>query len=115
MGSIEFIIWYQPRFFATIMSMITTADIEHLAKLARIKLDDAEKQSLAGEIDAILSYVDQIKKATVDVDYAPVAGMVSNVSRSDTALQNKDREAILQEAPSREGDFVLVKKIIAQD
>ena len=98
--------------------MITTSDIEHLAKLARIKLDDTEKQSLAGEIDAILAYVDQIKKATVDTDFTPVPGLISNVTRSDVADTAKSaslREAILGEAPSHEGDFVMVKKIIAQD
>lgn len=97
--------------------MITVAEIEKLAKLSRIKLDDDEKKSLTKEIDSILAYVDQIKKATVDIDYTPIPGAVHNIFRPDTArtITAEDREKILDEAPYREGDFIAVKKIIAQD
>ncbi len=94
--------------------MITSQDIEKLATLARIKIDDAEKQSLTKEIDSILAYVDQIKKATVDMDYTPAPGAVHNVIRPDEArtISPEDREAILNEAPDREGNFIAVKKIL---
>jgi aspartyl-tRNA(Asn)/glutamyl-tRNA(Gln) amidotransferase subunit C len=97
--------------------MITTQDIEKLASLARVKIDDTEKQSLTKEIDSILAYVDQIKKATIDMDYTPAPGAAHNVTRPDEprTLSGEDRERILNEAPDREGDFVAVKKIIAQD
>ena len=97
--------------------MITLPEIEKLATLARIKIDDAEKQGLMKEIDSILAYVDQIKKATVDVDYTPAPGAVHNVFRDDIArpVLPEDRERLLAEAPYREGDFIAVKKIIAQD
>lgn len=97
--------------------MITVAEIEKLAQLARIKIDDSEKQGLTKEIDSILAYVDQIKKATVDIDPTPKPGAVYNTFRPDDArtISEKDREGILNEAPHREGEFVAVKKIIAQD
>lgn len=97
--------------------MITVTEIEKLAQLARIKIDEAEKQSLTKEIDSILSYVDEIKKATVDVDYTPAPGAVHNAFRPDTArtISSEDRERLLNEAPDREGEFIAVKKIIAQD
>lgn len=97
--------------------MITVSEIEKLASLARIKIDDSEKKDLTREIDSILTYIDQIKKATVDIDHGPVVGNVCNISRPDTveSISNEDREGILNEAPDREGDFIAVKKIIAQD
>jgi aspartyl-tRNA(Asn)/glutamyl-tRNA(Gln) amidotransferase subunit C len=97
--------------------MIEVKDIEKLAELARIKLPEDEKKSLTKEIDSILAYVDQIKKATVDMDYTPIPGSVSNVAREDVpkATSKEDRERLLDEAPDREGDFIAVKKIIAQD
>lgn len=97
--------------------MITVAEIEKLAQLARIKLDPTEKDGLTKEIDSILAYVDQIKKATINVDYTPVPGAVHNVFRPDVArtISSEDREALLDEAPDREGEFVAVKKIIAQE
>lgn len=95
--------------------MITVTEIEKLAQLARIKLDDTEKQGLTKEIDSILTYVDQIKKATVDMDYTPVPGAVHNVFRDDSVIKDEHREAILDESPDREKDFIAVKKIIAQE
>jgi aspartyl-tRNA(Asn)/glutamyl-tRNA(Gln) amidotransferase subunit C len=97
--------------------MITVKEIEKLANLARIKLEDSEKDGLAKEIDSILSYVDQIKVATVNMDYTPLPGAVKNVFREDIDINtsDSDREGILKESPDREGDFVAVKKIIAQD
>jgi aspartyl-tRNA(Asn)/glutamyl-tRNA(Gln) amidotransferase subunit C len=94
--------------------MITDEEIEKLAKLARIRLDPAEKAGMIKEIDSILAYVDEIKKATVNVDVTPTVGAVHNVFREDIAVTTspEDRKALLDEAPDREGDFVAVKKII---
>lgn len=110
-------VFFLPHFHAKISPMITVKEIESLAALARIKLDDSEKQGLTKEIDSILAYVDQIKKATVDMDYTPLPGAVHNIFRDDTIqpISAGDREGILNEAPDREGEFVAVKKIIAQD
>jgi len=93
--------------------MISKKDIENLANLARIRLSEAEKESLAKDVDSILAYVDQIKTAPVG-DLKPQAGAVKNVVREDVAVAilAEDRERILDEAPKREGDFVAVKKIL---
>jgi aspartyl-tRNA(Asn)/glutamyl-tRNA(Gln) amidotransferase subunit C len=95
--------------------MITVTDIEKLATLARVKIDDGEKAQLVKEIDSILAYVDTIKKADVDMS-APEGrlGAVRNVSRPDSVRTSSAevREGILAEAPDRIGDFVAVKKIL---
>lgn len=97
--------------------MITIQELEHLAKLSRIELTEADKQSLVKEFDSILGYVDQLKKVKVSLDESGRVGAVKNVMRPDevTTTSDKDREGILAEAPYREGDFIAVKKIIAQD
>jgi aspartyl-tRNA(Asn)/glutamyl-tRNA(Gln) amidotransferase subunit C len=97
--------------------MITPKELEHLATLARIKLNDDEKKSLIKEFDSILAYVDQIKKANVKMDAEGRVGALKNVMRPDVVVNTtpEDRERLLNEAPDREGDFIAVKKIIAQD
>jgi aspartyl-tRNA(Asn)/glutamyl-tRNA(Gln) amidotransferase subunit C len=94
--------------------MIKQADLEHLAKLARIKLTDDDKKSLVKEFDSILSYVDQLKKVDVSMDAEGRVGAVKNVVRGDLVRQSEEREALLNEAPHRVGDFIAVKKIIEQ-
>ncbi|KND48282.1 MAG: aspartyl/glutamyl-tRNA(Asn/Gln) amidotransferase, C subunit [Parcubacteria bacterium C7867-002] len=97
--------------------MITPAEITKLAQLSRIKLTDADTQSLVKEFDSILGYIDQLKKVEVSLDAEGRVGAVKNIMRSDVVEDTSlaDRERLLAEAPRREGDFVAVKKIIAQD
>ncbi len=97
--------------------MITVTELEHLAKLARIELTEDDKKSLLKEFDSILGYVDQLKKVKVSMDEAGRVGAVKNVTRPDVVENTsaEDRERLLKEAPHREGDFIAVKKMIAQD
>lgn len=96
--------------------MITPAELDKLATLARIKLTDADKQSLITEFDSILKYIDQLKKVEVSLDTEGRVGAVKNVARPDEvhSTSPQDREALLDEAPYREGDFIAVKKMIEQ-
>ncbi len=104
--------------------MIKQADLEHLAKLARIKLTEEDKKSLVKEFDSILTYVDQLKKVDVSMDAEGRVGAVKNVMREDlvrrsevasaTLRRTDEREALLDEAPHRVDDFIAVKKIIEQ-
>lgn len=95
--------------------MIIQAEIEHLASLARIKLTPEEKESLRTEVESIIGYVDELKKAHVALDAQGRVGTVKNVMRSDipSPCAESVRERLLSEAPDREGDFIAVKKIIS--
>ena len=97
--------------------MITVKELEHLAQLARIDLNEADKKSLIKEFDSILGYVDQLKKVDVKMDAEGRVGAVRNVTRPDepAPVSAEDRERLLKEAPDCEKDFIAVKKIIAQD
>lgn len=97
--------------------MITIKDIEKLASLARIKVNDGEKEALVKEIDSILNYVAEINSITSNmssIDIKPSVGIVRNIVREDK-IENSDgenTESILAESPKREGDYIAVKKIL---
>lgn len=44
------------------MSEITSADVAHLATLARIKLSAEEQQEFAGELPKIVEFVEQLRQ-----------------------------------------------------
>jgi aspartyl-tRNA(Asn)/glutamyl-tRNA(Gln) amidotransferase subunit C len=94
--------------------MISLADIEKLANLSRIQLEADEKESLRSQIDAILGYIDQIKKASLTSNTEPQVGNLHNVLRDDTNVHESGfyTEKILTEAPHREGNYLKVKKIL---
>jgi aspartyl-tRNA(Asn)/glutamyl-tRNA(Gln) amidotransferase subunit C len=92
--------------------MIESKDIEKLASLARIHVSDSEKEGLRKEIESVLSYVEQIQKATGDAPREVPAQR--NVMREDTYPHESGihTETLLNEAPKRKGDYVQVKKIL---
>ncbi len=92
--------------------MITKEDIKNLADLARIEVTESDAESLTGEIDAILGYVSKINEISVDgTGEIPV---IRNIMREDVVTHKSGEytEAILNNAPSREGSYLKVKKIL---
>ena len=98
--------------------MITREDIQKLAELSRIKLAPQEQESLRTQIDAILGYIDQIKKAaqvkSAGADSVPEVGALFNVMREDVNPHKSGEftEKLLKSAPAREGNYLKVKKIL---
>ena len=91
----------------------------NLAKLARIKISDAEATDLAGEFETILNYVGEVKKITSPqpLSLSKERGKgrgVFNVMREDGEPHESGiyTEKILNEAPEREGNYIKVKKIL---
>ena len=94
--------------------MISIQDIEKLAALSRLKLESSEKEGLAKEMEAILAYVDQLKKVTAHSSGVLDTGSTKNVLREDTVLHAPEMytEKMLSRAPQRQDRFVKVKKIL---
>jgi len=88
-------------------------DIENLANLCRIELSDEEKKELLVEMDSILGFVDQIQEVETG-DLKVEEGDLRNIMREDENpyIGGEFSEALLAEAPSREGDYIKVKKIL---
>lgn len=88
-------------------------EIEKLAELARLDLSDEEAAALAGDIDAILRYVSEIQEVA-ESDEAVALTEPYNVARKDGEPHEtgKYTDVLLKEAPSREGDYIKVKRTI---
>jgi len=89
-------------------------DIEKLAKLARIELTEEEKQTYLKDLGAILNYVDQIKTVVAGVGEERNVGELRNVMRADQGenISGVNTEAIVQEFPTKQGNYLKVKKIL---
>lgn len=92
-------------------------EIKHLAKLARIRVTDEDAKALQKDIDAVLEYVSVVSEITSTDDSAPKIGARYNVFRTDEVTNEPGSysEALLAEAPAREGDYLKVKKILNQE
>ena len=97
----------------SITKRMKTEDVQKIANLARLRLTDAEAAPLAGELTAILKYVETLDALKLD-GIAPTAHAVpvDNVFRDDIARQNGAIETTLERSPDHDGPFFLVPKVI---
>lgn len=92
---------------------ITRAQVEHVARLARLALSEQELDALTGDMDAILGYVDKLNE--LDTDHiVPTAHAVpmENAFRDDAARPSIGTEKALQNAPQDSDGCFLVPKVI---
>lgn len=92
--------------------MITKEEIQKLAGLARMELSDTEAEHLTHEVDSILNYVGKV--TSIEGDLTMTLPKLHNIMREDVAQNkaNEYTENILKNAPSREGNYLKVKKIL---
>lgn len=98
------------------MAKITEKDVEYVAGLAQIALDDAEKSRLAEELSKILGYMESLNDLdTEGVEPMMHAMPLTNVFREDVVLPSLSRDEALHNAPSHDGEYFLVPKILEID
>ena len=87
--------------------------VRRIAHLARIAVDDAEVPHLQGELNAMLSFVEQLS----EVDVTGVEPMTSVTpmqmkKRTDVVNDGEIPDDIVRNAPATENHFFLVPKVV---
>jgi aspartyl-tRNA(Asn)/glutamyl-tRNA(Gln) amidotransferase subunit C len=96
--------------------MIDREQVHKVAHLARLDLTPQEEAQFTTQLSGILDYFEQLSELDVtDVPPTTRAIEVVNVVRSDVLQPYPEREAILDNAPDRDGNFFKVPKIINAD
>jgi aspartyl-tRNA(Asn)/glutamyl-tRNA(Gln) amidotransferase subunit C len=93
--------------------MIQRTDVEHVARLARLALSDAEIEKMGEQLNGILAYIEKLDALpTEGVDPTAHAVPLVNVMRDDVPGPCLSREEALANAPDRAGEFFRVPRII---
>ncbi len=96
--------------------IISESDVRHIAHLSRLNPTDDEVKLFAGQLSAILGYVEQLNEVdTSDVPPTAHALPVSNVFREDVPGKCLAPDEALANAPARDGNFFAVPKVLEQD
>ena len=92
---------------------ISAKDVEYLALLARIQLTEEERKRFAAQLDEILGHVEKLKTAKTD-GVSPTSHVLklTNIYREDQPRPSLPMEKALANAPSKEGPFFKVPRII---
>ena len=92
---------------------VDEATVRRIARLARIRVEDADVPKLAGELNSILHWIEQLD----EVDVAGVEPMTSVVAmkmkkRQDIVTDGGRPADVVKNSPSAEDDFFMVPKVV---
>ena len=94
------------------MAHLTIDELKHLAKLSGLNFNQSQAAELSEQIEAILNYVDQIKKIDLNSQHLAV-GQTTNYLREDSVHQF-DYEKILEQAPVVDDSYFAVPQILEE-
>ena len=92
---------------------VTSQQVRHIAKLARIGMDDAEIEALVPELNNILGWVEQLGEVNTD-GVEPLTAVIDQKLRlrDDGVNDGNIRDAVLANAPDAQHGFFAVPKVI---
>jgi aspartyl-tRNA(Asn)/glutamyl-tRNA(Gln) amidotransferase subunit C len=95
------------------MPGLSRDDVAHVAHLARLGLTDDELGRLEGQLNHILDQYEILARLDTD-DIPPTAQTIEleNILRDDVVRPSLPVEAVLANAPAREGDFIRVPPVL---
>ena len=92
---------------------VSLKDVDHIALLARLGLDDSERSSLRDDLESILGYIGKLQTLdTSGID--PTAHVIDMPTplRKDIVRNGNEAEAMIANAPDRDRTYLRVPKII---
>jgi aspartyl-tRNA(Asn)/glutamyl-tRNA(Gln) amidotransferase subunit C len=92
---------------------LTPEQVRHIARLARLGIEDVEVERFAGQLSEILDYFEQLRQ--VDTEGVPPTAHtlpLHNVFRDDEPAPSMPPEETLANAPQREDDLFKVRAVL---
>ncbi len=92
---------------------ISKDEVRHVARLARLQLDESQIQEMSETLSEILTYMGKLNEVDTS-NISPTSHIVKmdTVFREDEAKESLALDEALQNAPDRAGPFYRVPKII---
>ena len=87
--------------------------VKHIAKLARISLDEKKINSLSKDLSSIMKFIDKLNELNTDKT-SPLTSIInaSLRTREDEVKNGKIRDQILKNSPEKNEEFFVVPKVI---
>ena len=94
---------------------VSVRDVEKMADLARLKINEDEKERMTGQLNMILKYMEKLNEVDTS-KIAPLAHTqeIVNVFRDDEVKPSLPVEQALENAPERMDNYFKVPKVIGK-
>ena len=93
---------------------VNDAMVDKLARLARLKFDTSEKEEIKQDLQRMIAFVEKLNALDLE-GVKPLLHMTDevNVLREDELKGSVSRDLALKNAPSHDGEFFKVPKVIS--
>ena len=92
---------------------ITSEQVRHVARLARLSLAPDEEDRIRANMDEILGYIDKLNELSTDgIEPTAQVGDAGTPTRADAVTNHPHADAMLANAPARERGYFRVPTII---
>ena len=94
---------------------LTRKDVEKVSLLARLRLSEAELETMTPQLDKIVHFVEQLNELTT-ADVQPMAHALDlhNVFAADEVRPSLDRQAALSNAPKHDDECYRVPAVLGE-
>ena len=90
-------------------------DVEHVAKLANLPLDEKRLEILGKQLTETLLYIDRLNEIpTEKVEPTSQVTGLTNVTRDDTVSASLPQEAAVENAPETHNGYIVVNAIFEE-
>lgn len=90
-------------------------EVRKVAELARLELSDADLDTMAKQLSAIVNYIDQLQQVNTDgVEPLAHALDLHDVFREDVPGQSLSEDEALANAPARKDNFYRVPAVFGE-
>lgn len=91
-------------------------DIDHVAKLANLKLTEEEKKTFEPQLTEIVGYISKLEKVdTKDIEPIGHITGLENVTRKDETTPSLSQEDVLANAPKTHNGFFEVDAVFKEN
>lgn len=93
--------------------ILTSEDVRHIARLAALRIDDREVETMRRQLSDILQHFEALSQLdTRGIEPTGHTNDAHSVMRDDDSAPSLDREQVLASAPDVDGEFVRVMPVL---
>ena len=93
--------------------MINKKEVQHIAELARLGLNEEEINKMEKELSSILDYMEMLKEVDAkDSATTNYSDLIENTMREDKIKKPENRDKLVEAFPEEKEGFIKVKTVI---
>jgi aspartyl-tRNA(Asn)/glutamyl-tRNA(Gln) amidotransferase subunit C len=91
---------------------ITLDEVRHVARLARLELDDDELGVFLNELNALLGHFEDVRRGSAGLAWQATPGLRANVWADDEPMEGLSHTEAMRNSPLSRAGFFIVPSVL---